>query len=454
MSSFGSLTIGQSALYAHRKALDVTGHNLANVNTPGYSRQRVDLVADSGPITPALHSSWQGTGEGVRAGPVIRIRDEFLDLRAQQEHATDASLRQTQTVLSRIELAVAEPGDTGLAAQMSGFLAAWDDVANRPDDLSARAQLVEHGTSLATGFAQLESTLQTMGRSSTSELQSVVADVNSVAQRVAELNQRIKTNVAAELPSADLLDQRDLLVDQLSEQVGVTSRSQADGTVDLYIGTNALVRGNQTQSLAVDTPTTAAGTVSVVWAASGSPAGISGQSGALQSAINTTIVSYRTQLTAVTQKLTDDVSAVHVTGFDLGGNPGQNFFVMGPNGMVVNGAIAADPSKVAAAATATGGRDGSIAAKVADLTAPGDTYRSFVQRLGVQSQSVNRQTAAQATVTGNVDAARNASSGVNIDEEMTNLIQIQHAYDAAARFITAVDSMLETLIKGTGLVGR
>ena len=120
----------------------------------------------------------------------------------------------------------------------------------------------------------------------------------------------------------------------------------------------------------------------------------------------------------------------------------------------MNPTVAGDPTKVAAAATSTGLRDGSIAAKIADLTGPGASYGAFVQRLGIDARTVNRQVSTQTIVTEKIDAAREAVSGVNIDEEMANMVAIQRAYEASARFLSAVDSMLETLIKGTGLVGR
>ena len=127
---------------------------------------------------------------------------------------------------------------------------------------------------------------------------------------------------------------------------------------------------------------------------------------------------------------------------------------LGPGGIAVNPLIAGDPTKVAAAATPTGLRDGSVAGQIANLTGPGSAYNAMVLHLGIESRTVNRQVATQSLVTEQVDSVREATSGVNIDEEMTNLVAIQHAYDASARFITAVDSMLDTLIRSTGLVGR
>src|SRR5882762_7402913 len=182
MSDFNGLQIALSSLYAQRKALQVTGQNIANVNTEGYSRQRVELTADSGPVTPARESRYPGPGNGVLTGDTTRLRDQFLELRGYQEHAVDAGLQESQSVLSRVELAFDEPSDDGLSKLISGFLAGFDDVANNPDDQAARAQLVEQGKTLAAGFTQLDAALATQRSSGIDELTSLVSQVNEIGR--------------------------------------------------------------------------------------------------------------------------------------------------------------------------------------------------------------------------------------------------------------------------------
>jgi flagellar hook-associated protein FlgK len=449
MSDFGALSVGLSGLQAHRRALDVTGHNLANVNSPGFSRQRTDLAPITNPVGAAIFARVNGAGIGVRAGTAYRIHDQFIETRALQEHGADGSLKQTQAVLSQIETAVNEPSDNGLASQINRFMAAWHDVANRPDDLAARRQIIELGKTLAADFARLDGSLAALSGNVTRELEAGVADVNTTAVAVADLNTRILAAVNADMPAGDLMDQRDALVRSLADSVGITVRPQDKGVVDVYVGTTALVRGGTADALRVDATTTP-GVTAIVWDRLGVPATAGGSVGSLQAALNTTIPGYRAQLTAVQIQLSTDVNTVHATGFDLNGAAGLPFFQMGPGGISVNPVIDADASKVAAAATATGLRDGSVAGKIADLTGASSAYNAMVLHLGIESRTINRQVATQSQVTEQVDAARESTSGVNIDEEMTNMIAIQHAYDASARFISAVDSMLDTLINRTG----
>ena len=455
MSDFNGLRIALSSLYAQQKAIQVTGQNISNVNTEGYSRQRVEMTADSGPVTPAVFSRYPGPGSGVLTGDTTRIRDQFLDLRSYQEHAVDAGLTQSQSVLSRVELAFDEPSDDGLSKLISGFLAGFDDVANSPDDLAARAQLVEQGKTLAAGITQLDAALATQRSSSIAELDSLVGEVNGAAAQIAELNQNITSAINNGFSPNELMDHRDQLVAQLAEQVGVTVQNGDHGQIDVFIGGTALVRGTQAAALKVDVGTDPAQTVRVTWADDNYPAGVSGSAGGLVSAVNDVIPRYRAGLAAVAQQLAADVNAVHHTGYALDGSAGLDFFTTDSSGnVIVNPAIAADPKLIAASSSPGATRDGSVAQQIAELTGIGDSYQQLVVKLGVETQAVNRRVDVQASIVQNVDGAKEATSGVNLDEEMTNMLQFQHAYDAAARFMTAVDQTLDTLINSTGLVGR
>src|SRR2546421_9403197 len=285
MPDFNGLRIALSSLYAQQKAIQVTGQNIANVNTDGYSRQRVEMTADSGPVTPAMQSRYPGPGSGVLTGDTTRIRDQFLDLRSYQEHAVDAGLTQSQSVLSRVELAFDEPSDDGLSKLISGFLAGFDDVANNPDDMAARAQLVEQGKTLAAGFTQLDAALATQRTSSISELGSLVGEVNGAAAQIAELNQNITSAINNGFSPNELMDQRDQLVAQLAEQVGVTVSDGEHGQIDVFVGGTALVRGTKAAALKVDVGTDPAQTVRVTWADVNYPAVVSGTAGGLLSCV-------------------------------------------------------------------------------------------------------------------------------------------------------------------------
>jgi flagellar hook-associated protein 1 FlgK len=287
---------------------------------------------------------------------------------------------------------------------------------------------------------------------------------------VAELNAAIERAVMSDLSPNDLADQRDMLALELAQSVGGTVRPGANGVVDVFVGGTALVRGARSEALQVSVPVgTTIGTVDVPgqavqvqWAKDGYPAAVGGgRAGGLLDGINRVLPAMRNGIDAVAQRLVDTVNAQHGAGYDLSGDPGGPLLAWSASiGMAVT---VTDPARRAAAseppdADGTPSVDGRNSLAMEALASAADgadqAYRSFIVGLGVEVQAVNRQVDIQADITAQVDAVRDAESGVNLDEEMANMVAYQHAYSAAARLLTAVDEMLETLIRGTGVVGR
>src|SRR3954469_6725250 len=219
--SFGSINIGLSALMAQRQGLDTAGQNVANANTEGYSRQEVRLASVGAPTSPAYFSRFTSAGSGVRVQDAARANDRFLQIRALQEHASDASLQQTKSILGRVELAFAEPSDNGLQAQMADFWSAWDDVANNPADLATRTQLLQKTLTVTAGFNKVATDLDTLKATALEQAGNDVSEINNTAARVAELNGAIQSAMNGGLQPNDLLDQRDLLLEKLGSFVGV-----------------------------------------------------------------------------------------------------------------------------------------------------------------------------------------------------------------------------------------
>lgn len=564
MSDFAGLRVALSSLYAQRRGLELAGHNVANANTEGYSRQRVDMVNVGGPLTPAFWSRWEGDGAGVEVSQVVRYRDQFLDIRSALETGAQAHLGQARVVLDRLEQLFAEPGDLGLSGQFGEFWAGWDDVANDPSSAASRTQLLERANTLVTGFNEAASAITQMRVDTTTELSTVVDEINTTASTVAQLNEAIKTASIAGLATNDLQDQRDLLVGKLSELVGATIRPAEFGQVNLYLGGSQLVSEERTERLLLDTT----GPTAVIrWQKDNFPASVtSGTAGGKLEAINSTLPGYLSDLDAIAVKLRDDVNAAHsaMTGsipaaardksaagnlqFDLSlnggafttvtvagadwsgaggaaalqasmqaavdaaigagtatvavtGGAGQPLAIsltpvgtnsvlaratgtnagfatllgstaVGADGvggrrflagtdattLALSADVAGNPDAIGAGVASGGPLDGSRALEIAELATaaagPDALYRSFIVALGVDAQTTQRRYEIQTVAKERVDEARDSVSGVNIDEEMVNMVQFQKAYDAAARFMTTIDEMLDTLINRTGVVGR
>jgi flagellar hook-associated protein 1 FlgK len=457
---FVTLNTALSALYAQQHGLDVTGQNVANVNTDGYTRQRVRTTAVGSPSGAAIHSTSFSAGQGVRTVGFDRLQDEFLERRALQENSVLSGLTTSRDVLDRIERSFNEPGENGIQAQMSKLWSAWGDVANRPGDPGARTQLVEVASTVAAEFNRLTSSFGGLRDSLTQQLGARVADVNATATAVADLNARIQTAVNAGSSPNDLLDERDRLVSHIATLTDVTIRSGPAGTVDVLVGGTALVRGADANN--IDVTTSPSGSVALSWRGIGTPVDVTGgEIGSLASAVNVVVPGYQAQLDAVANQLRTAVNTQHAAGADSmvpPTTPPVDFFVgTGAADFAVNPAVVSDPRLVAAAAAGAGPLDGANAQAIARLSeqvsGPDAAYRNLVTTLGIDAQRANRRVDTQTDIARQVDEARKSQASVSLDEEMTNMLMYQHAYEAAARLMTTVDETLDVLMR-TGVVGR
>jgi flagellar hook-associated protein 1 FlgK len=254
---------------------------------------------------------------------------------------------------------------------------------------------------------------------------------------------------------------------KLADQVGATVRPGQYGTLDVVVGGMSLVSGSNANKLAVAGPVdpdliTATDKPRIVTASGNYNVVAGGTAGGQLSTLNTIIPGYRAQLNGIAKGLADAVNAAHKTGFDRAGLPGGDVFGSSTTGPITADSIKVlltDPALIAASSVGpTGGiaaLDNGNADKIAQLRQDVNaTYRKMIVELGVQAAVAIRNQDIQAVISTQVDAARESVAGVNIDEEMTNMLSFQHAYSAAGRMVTAIDQTLDTLINRTGLVGR
>ncbi|GAA0609312.1 flagellar hook-associated protein FlgK [Sporichthya brevicatena] len=467
MTSFSGLSTALTGLQAARRGLDVTGQNIANANTDGYTRQRVVQQSVGAPEVPALWATYDGAGGGVRVTDVARLSDDFLTARARSESGTLAQLTARQATMAGVESVLGEPGDTGIASQLSDLWAAWHDVANRPGDVAARAQLLARTTTVADGLRAAHLKLDTQWTAGREQLAVAVDQVNTTAANVAELNQAILRSTQAGIPVNELRDQRDQLINALAAATGAVARAGEDGTIDVYLGGIALVRGERAETLAVTGATSmtdlragSSPAPAVTWTSIGTPAVLGGSLGGQVEALGVTIPKYADDLDSVAFALRDAVNAAHTAGYDLDGNAGVAMFSATATAKDITNLVT-DPRLVAASGQAPNpdpSLDGSNASVLAEIgrgaSSPDNVYRRLVVDVGAAAQAANRRQQIQASVSTQAAAALESAVGVNVDEEMVGLLSYQRAYEAAARVITAIDEALDVLINRTGLVGR
>ncbi|GAB3861198.1 flagellar hook-associated protein FlgK [Dactylosporangium cerinum] len=461
MSTFSGLNSALSALYAQRRALDITGQNVANVNTEGYSRQRVELSPVENVTEPARYSLSSGVGDGVRITGVTRLHNEFMTNRTRAEHGLNEYLQAQKTVYANVEQALGEPSDTGLQAQLSEYWTAWSDVANRPGDTSSRTALLSRANTVA---GSMRTTRANLGELYSATREQITADVNVVNQTttgIADLNARIALAKVADMPTNELSDKRDQLVLRLSELTGATARAKEDGTTDVLLAGAVIVQGDTVRQLEAVGSTTVDGRAAAppqVQFVGGPVAAITtGRIASRLEALNKTVPDAVQGLDDVAGLLISSVNTQHAKGWDITTTPpatvptpvqGGDFF-SGTDARNIGVAIT-DPTKIAASSTAVNPFQGDNAIAMSDLAkdpvGADVKYRNFVVDVGIAAQTINRRADAQQVISDDVSAAEQAESGVSLDEEMTNMLQFQRAYEAAAKVISVVDTTLDSLI--------
>jgi flagellar hook-associated protein 1 FlgK len=463
VSTFNGISTALTSLYANRRGMEVTAHNIANVNTPGYTRQRANLQAIAGPAIPGLTSQASPVGDGVTVESVQRLRDIFLESRGRIEHASAEYLGVQQTQLGRIEQTFAEPSDEALQAQLDEMWASFSDLSLRPNSTASRSAVLSRATIVADTIRSNSDQLSSQWDTGLTELNAMVLDVNSTTAAVAQLNEGIMAATAVGQQPNDLMDQRDVLVMKLAELTGAKGVPRDNGVTDVLLNGSVLVSGNSSRNIAAPTgaPSLNAvkggAVVSLQFAEAPNyptAAPDSGRLAAMLETLNHTIRTYSDGLDGMASELITSVNAQHVLGRDADGTPGVAFF-NGTNASDITVAIT-EPNDIAAAdaGAAAGPLDGGNAQALAKLATkkdgPNEKYRQLIVNLGVAAQTVNRRVEIQGGVVTQSDAERDGDAGVSLDEEMTNMVQYERAYQAAARVISTIDTMLDTLINGMG----
>lgn len=468
MSNFSALGTGLSALVAHRQAAEVISHNIANANTEGYSRRRVELRAEGPDPVAAVFSHSSHTGTGVRSDGIARIRDDFLEAQHRNETGIAGTLEGTATVLDRLERSFPEPSDTGIAAQLDDMWASWQAIVNNPESEAARSAVLEKGKLVIQSFQLADRQIRAQHGDAVTNVGLQVTKVNQLADQIAHYNSGIRAASVAGLSPNDLLDQRDQAVLELTRLTGATVQAGDNGSVDVFVGGRALVYRSDVQHLVsaeVDDPALdplGFKRVEVHWEIDDSVADLTtGTIAGYASGANEVLPKYLGQLDAVAEQLVTSVNTLHSTGNDLDGDTGHDFFdAAGTTAatLALSADVAGQPRHLAAADASAGPLDTSLAQSIAAIgratAGPDASYRSMIVALGSEVQFFTQQSDVQNSVVQRLDEDRKSVSGVNLDEEMVALIAEQHAYSAAARVITTVDEMLDTLINRMGVVGR
>lgn len=449
---FGSLSAASRALDAQRFGMDVTGQNIANVNTPGYARREA-LLAPS-PIAGEL----EGMG-GVDVLGVRATRDRLLESRLQMELPAERREAAIADALSVVEVAIGAPGES-IDGELDEFFNWASQLATDPTSPTLRHEFVSAGERLAMAFKDIYSRLTDAQHQADANIRGGVDTLNSSLESIARLNASIAQVSTDQATNQALFDQQKVAVDELTKQLDVAVIWRSDGGVNITTSSGQpLVLGSHAYTLAA-TPQGPSGFVDLVSQDGQSlTADITGgQLGGYLHVRDALIPGYLTTLDSLATSVATEVNRVHENGYDAVGDPGEAFFTVtaGTNAassIAVNANIAADPSLVAAGGSTVPGDNANARALAAlrdtDVSPSGsfsDVWSQLIYRVGADTQAAQQAQTSRQEIVRQIQALREAVSGVSLDEEAMSMIRYQRAYEANARFFQAVDQSIETLM--------
>jgi flagellar hook-associated protein 1 len=454
MAIFSPLGIGRSALLAHQRALQVTGANVANVNTPGYSRQRAEFES-----VPA------GAGYGVNVDSVERIVDRFLAARTLLQTSAEAGARTERDLLDRVQSSFPIDGNS-IGGALDEFFTAVSALSTRPEDIASRNDVLARATALAGRFNRTAQALAQLQREIDSRLRDEVAAADSQLARIAELNRAIKTAEVTGGSANELRDERDRALELLSERFQIRGVEQEDGTVDVFLASSgaALVVGRDAARLAVQNgpangldgaPLSVVGTLSASGAFLTLPGAYGARIGALADVRDTSLPDLTAELDLLATTIRDTVNTVQTAaaGRDLDGNVGTALFA--GSGAADLSVALTDPRGIAAALS-TDPSDNANALALVNVqltTQPalggvtlGEAFGQIQAAVGTAVREASERAVVEEGVATSLRSQRDSVSGVNLEEEFTDLVRFQRGFQAASQLISVSDRLLEELI--------
>jgi flagellar hook-associated protein 1 FlgK len=449
----GLLSVARSALVAEQAAVQTVGQNIANAETPGYSRQQVLLEQSAPARTP------QGIfGTGVALINVLRTRDVLLDQAVRDQSAPAAGFQTRSDLLTRVQAVFGEPTDNGLANAIDAFWSSWSDLASNPANSASKVVVQQRGAALAQTLNHYASQLDDISASAHASLPNLLDEANRLTSQIAALNRQIAVAESGGKSANDLRDSRDRFIDQLGTIVPVTVFDRPDGDNQVNVGGMPLVDGPDAKALTLSNGPPVGVTLS---GSSTVLRDVGGKLGATMQILNTDIPNTKAALDAIATALITDVNTLHTTGWSPpSGGSGVLFFDSTPANadarhIRLSAAVAADQNAIATGTGLNAPGDNTLALSIAALrdaspTAPsgslGAAYLALVSTVAGAKNAADDSASAYKVIANQAEQRRQSASGVSTDEELIALMRHQQAYAAAGKLIQAIDVMSQTVL--------
>ena len=436
---FGMMNTSTTGLMTSQVAISTTSNNISNVNTVGYTRQRA-LITNNSPIY------YRGTGylgTGVNIKDIQRIRDSHLDAQIRKETTTLSEHQTKLDVMKEIEGVFNEPSDTGLNAMISKMWSSWEELSKNPENSTMHTLVKENSKGLADQLNHLSNMLnETLANTETRQdyQAGIAADLIDQLNNVNKVIKEAYEQDPSRTPN-ELLDQRDLLTQQLSELMPVTVKENPNGTVEV---STTLTDGSSLDVLGLTKQDVLdhAGEFT-----SGAIRAYEDMKGEIKD-------NYAKRLDAYTATLADAINGAQ--GFDFfqydATNPAGTLKVnpdLLNNNLSIQTGPAGDGDNTTVLETLKV-RDNRVVIDGQETTLD-NFYKTIIADVGVATQRAESMVKSQSTLLGYLDEQYESISGVSLDEEVVNLVQYQKAYDANAKVISTITDMLDTIINGLGV---
>lgn len=417
----GTLNTAKSGMAVSQIAIQTTSHNITNIKTPGYSRQRISQTASRPYSQPGGNSSTYAgqIGTGAKVSDITRIRNSFYDyqFRSESHKYGDTSIK--YDYYKNMESIFNKPSASEISTSLNSFFNGWDELAKDPESTGAKSVVIENAKYLANTINNVYGKLSSLEESLGSQSESILKEINSMVSEIRDLDKNIKVIEGSGKSPNDLLDERDRILDDLSFKINI-SDNDVEKIIKDSFDNNGKIKLDDLVNSGIDI------------------------SGELQGAITMgrELAKYKESLTVFANIITSKVNEV----------AGQEIFVQSGSKIIgVNQDIDLDLDKLKIT--------GQKASELYDLKnekvningkemSINTFYNNMVQDLGESSQAVIRDESNQSKLLSDIDKSRSSVSGVSLDEEMINLVQLQHVYNASAKVISTIDSLLDVVVNG------
>lgn len=440
---------GKQGMLVSQASIQVTGRNIANMNTLGYSRQRLDVT----PVLPEILAGFS-LGAAISGDTLIRIREDFTDRQFWNQNSLQVQYDTEESLLQQLEGILPVDTETGLRSMLDEFWGSWNNLANDPESSVARTAVLNKAETLVLTFNRVHLEFASFQKSIGTEITARVDEINLIAAELA------KINAVDPGDNLELEDQRVRLIDKLSSLAPLQiirsgkSLSVTIGGISVVSATNSIPLE---VSFELDSQGIGVATIQVAGTDRQVKIG-TGELGGLLNVYSKDIPKTLGNLNTLAATLAKEVNAVHVTGFDLSNNTGNLFFTSGSNGaasFAVDSAIRANSSLIASSSAANEPGNGNLAQAIADLSdAPtigdqsiGDFQRTMVAALGTRIQETRFLSKSQQSVVNHLALKRESIAGVSIEEEMVRLMQLEQSFVTASRLVSTADELIRTLLQ-------